>query len=405
MIKKIIPVIRLIFQKIIGYFLSILIPRNDNYIAVGCFVDNLNMFMHNTKYLYLFLNNTKSDYKCVWLTDDKNIINKLKISGYKNIYKRTSLSGIFYALRAKYWLYDYYPTSVSNKMFCNGAILVNLWHGTGSLKKCGQDDTNNFVIKRKGNWQSKIYNIIKFKDTYFNVDSEHEGFYRKSSQGATDNQIVINGSPRLDVLFKDFSNSELFMEEDFNYIKAIKLQGKKLFFYVPTFRETKEDISSWLKSKSLEMFLQKNNAVLVCKLHPFDKNSLNFELNENLYKMSSQSDLHVILKYMDAMITDYSSVYFDFLLLNKPIIYYVPDLEEYQEKCRGFYEPYENLTAGIKVRTESELINAMQDVLNNVDNYEDDRARLREQIFKYQDGNNCERVINWIRSLNNVKNS
>ena len=115
--------------------------------------------------------------------------------------------------------------------------------------------------------------------------------------------------------------------------------------------------------------------------------------------MNYDSDLYAVLKYMDAMISDYSSVYFDFLLLDRPIIYYVPDLEEYQEKCRGFYEPYENLTAGIKTRTEEELIDAMQDVINGIDNYKEDRKRLRDQTFKYQDGKNCERVVEWIKSL------
>ena len=391
-----ISLIKIIMQKIIGFLLSLFIPRDSKYIAVGCYIDNLNMFMHNTKYLFLYLNNERSKYKCVWLTNDKKIIDKLKSNGYENIYKRSSIKGWWFALRAKYWIYDYSPSSVSNKCFCSNAIKINLWHGTGSLKQSFNDD-KNFI--QKGSLQSKIYNFLRIKDSYFNVDSEHEGFYRKSAFNAKDEQIIIKGSPRLDVLYKDIPNAEMFMKDDFKNIKAFKEQGKKLFFYVPTFRESKEDISGWLKSKKLEQFLKNNNVILVCKLHPFDTNSLNFELGEEFYKMESDSDLYVVLKYMDAMISDYSSVYFDYLLLDRPIIYYVPDLKEYQEKCRGFYEPYENLTAGIKVKTEQELLSAMRDIIGGIDNYKGDRERLRNQTFKYQDGRNCERIVEWIKSL------
>ena len=396
--SKLVNLNRIILQQIIGFLLSLLFPRNKKYIVVGCNINNLNIFMHNTKYLFLHLNNTKSEYKCVWLTDDKNIINKLQSNGYMNVYKRTSLKGIWYALRAKYWFYDYSPSSVANKCLCHGATLINLWHGTGSLKKCGLDDNNNGI--KKDSWQGKIYQLFKVKDSFYNVDSEHEGIYRKKAFLAKDNQIIINGSPRLDVLYNDFNNAEMFMENDFNNIKSLKEKGKRLFFYVPTFRETKEDISTWLKSDKLENLLKTNNAVLVCKLHPFDVNSLNFKLSQEFYKMNSDSDLYVVLKYMDAMISDYSSVYFDFLLLDRPIIYYIPDLEEYQKKCRGFYEPYETLTAGIKAKSENELITAMQNIINGIDNYKEDRARLRNQTFKYQDGNNCARVVEWIKSLN-----
>ena len=306
------------------------------------------------------------------------------------------LKGIYYALKSKYWFYDFITTDLPG-LYIHGAILINLWHGTGSLKKCGNDDKNSGI--KKGSLQEKIYRFLTVKDSYYNVDSEHEGKYRKQSFYAKDNQIVINGSPRLDVLYKDIPNSEMFMEEDFNNIKKLKDAGKKLFFYVPTWRDTKEDVSGWLKSQKLKEFLKDNNSVLVCKLHPFDSNSLNFELSEEFYKMKSNSDLYAVLKYMDAMISDYSSVYFDYLLLDRPIIYYVPDLEEFQEKNRGFYEPFESLTAGIKVRTEEELLFAMKDILKGVDNYKADREKLRNQTFKYQDGKNCERVTAWIKSL------
>lgn len=173
----------------------------------------------------------------------------------------------------------------------------------------------------------------------------------------------------------------------------------KLFFYTPTFRDTGKDISGWLKSDKLKLFLKENNAILVCKLHFADKNSLNFELQKEFYKMDSDSDIYPVLKYSDALVTDYSSIYFDYLLLDKPILYYPIDLEEYQEKCRGFYGLYEELTAGIKAYNEDELINAMQGVINGKDEYKEQRQQLCDKMFKFKDGRNCERVIEWIKQI------
>lgn len=394
-LKKIRWFIKNSFIKIASILLHILIPRNKKYVIFnGKFGKDHEIFLHNTKYLFLYMSNMK-EFHVSWLCDNKEMVKVFNKYGYRNVYSRKSLKGAYNALKSKYWLHDLLPEDLP-MLYTEGATIINPWHGTGSLKKCGNDDQNNVKYNRL---EQKIINTFTLKDSFFNVDSEHEGKYRMQAFDAKEEQIVINGSPRLDVLFKDFEHQELFMEEDFNAIKQLKENGKKLFFYVPTWRDTKEDISGWLKSKRLDDFLSSNNAVLVCKLHPFDTNSLNFELSENFYKMNSDSDLYAVLKYMDAMISDYSSVYFDFLLLDRPIIYYVPDLEEYQVKCRSFYEPYENLTAGVKAYNEDELINAMQEVINGVDNYKEQRKALRDRMFKYQDGHNCERVVEWIKSL------
>ena len=402
MYKQIRFLIKNIIRIILEGFVSLISFRDKNIVVMGLrtSITKLNKtskdyFMHNTKYLFLKLSKICNDFKFIYLCDDKEISETLKAKEFKNIYSRKSLKGLYYTLRAKYWIYDDSKDCINNKLLSGGATCINLWHGTGSLKSCG-----NILELYKNPLISKIYiALFPFKSSYYNIDSEHEANGRKYMFGAKDNQIVINGSPRLDIFYNDIPNADIFMEEDFAAIKGFKEQGKKLLFYTPTFRDTGKDISGWLKSEKLHSFLRANNAILVCKLHFADKNSLDFELPEEIYKMDSTSDIYPVLKYADGLISDYSSIYFDFLLLDKPIIYHVPDLEEYQEQCRGFYEPYETLTAGVKTRTEDEIISAMQDVLNGVDNYKDDRKRLRDQTFKYQDGHNCERVVEWIKSL------
>ena len=391
-----------LFRILFEFIFSILLIRKNNLIVMGLRTPvtktnriSTDYFMHNTKYLFLYLNQfNKYNFNIVYLCDDKKMVNKFKEKNLKNIFYRKSFKGLITCLLAKYWIHDDHKYCIGNSALSGGAISINLFHGTGGLKSVGN------VYKRfRSNFVTKIYLFLSQKDNFYNIDSEHEIPFRKYAFGVNDKNITILGSPRLDVLFHDIPNSDLFMEEDFDKIKQFKKQGKKLFFYTPTFRDTGKNIANWLKSSTLHQFLKNNNAVLVCKLHFADKNSLDFELPEEIYKMDSMSDIYPVLKYADCLISDYSSIYFAFLLLDKPIIYHVPDLEEYQEQCRGFYEPYENLTAGVKTRTEDEIIAAMQDVVNGIDNYKEDRKRLRDQTFKYQDGKNCERVVEWIKSL------
>ncbi len=387
--------------KIIGLLLNFFVHKNKKYIALGlrtpkCTSNSLkDYFMHNTKYLFLYLM-SQNKLKAVYLCDDTKILSKFKKCGFKNIYKRKSLKGLFYSLISKYWAYDDSKLCINNMILSGKTIGINLWHGI-PLKKIGYDINDN--IKNLKPAIFKIFDLIKQKDSYYIVNSEYEQSCYETAFLTSKDNIKIIGSPRLDVLLHDIPHSDLFMEEDFANIKSFKEQGKKLFFYTPTFRDTGKDISGWLKSDRLRQFLKDNNAILVCKLHFADKNSLNFDLPKEFYKMDSDSDIYPVLKYSDALITDYSSIYFDYLLLDKPILYYPIDLEEYQEKCRGFYRPYEDLTAGVKAYNEDELVSAMNDVINEVDNYKEKRKLLRDKMFKYQDGKNCERVVEWVRSL------
>jgi len=395
--KKIKLIVKNLIRIVLGKILSLIFKRKDNYIIFNAkFGKNNEIFLHNTKYLFLYLNHylKNSPYKTFWLCDNKQMTSVFKKHGYNNIIRRKSLKGMYYMLRAKFWFYDFLPEDLP-KLFLDKAVLINLWHGAGRLKLSGED-----AVKNKTNdILDKILKKIKRRDDYCIVNSKSEGDCRITILGIKKEQSVILGSPRIDALYHDFINQNMFMEKDYCAIKKLKEEGKKLIFYVPTFRETKEDISSWLKSDKLKGFLRSNNAVLVCKLHPFDKNSLDEHLSCEFYKMESASDIYCVLKYSDALITDYSSIFFDYLHLDKPIIYYVPDLEEYQIKCRGFYEPYESVTAGEKAYSEEELLKKLEDFMSGIDNYKSQRKALLDRFFVYQDGKNCKKTIEFVNML------
>ena len=384
---------------ILSLFLNI-IKKDNKLILFGLKPDPFikDLFIHNSKYFFLYLQNN-TDYKTIWLCDDKKMLKHFRKCGIKNVHTRHSLKGIYYIIRAKYWMCDITANQITrfNSSRTN-SIVINFWHGI-PLKKIGYDAAEQLYKFKQNGIQEKIYRLLKKDDDFLVVNGNYEQLCYTTAFQKDKEYIKILGSPRLDVLLNDIPNADLFMEKDFEIIKAFKQNGKKLFIYMPTWRDTGANVSCWLKSEKLREFLKQNNIIFICKLHPYDKNSNNIKSDETIYIMDNESDVYPILKYTDSLITDYSSVYFDYLLIDKPILYFVPDLEEYQEKCRGFYRPFEELTAGIKVYNEEELMNAMQDIVNGIDNYKEKRKILRDEMFKYQDGKNCERAMEFIRSL------
>ena len=381
-------------KTVLSYILECFIKRDKNIYLSGCnFIEiNKEMFNYNTKYFFLYMSQNHPEIKFYWLCDDKEMLKEFNKRGYKNVISRNSLKGIWAILKAKYWFCDIDPKQVTLFNHASSkACLINFWHGAGRLKKVHYDNPDykpNYFKRKFKKWYD-----------YVVINGDIERASRKSAFRLKDSQIVVLGSPRCDVLYKDIPDSEIFMEKDFYNIKKMKEDGKFIILYTPTFRETGKDISGWLKSEKLLNLLKEYNAVLVCKLHPRDENSLDFDLPNEIYRVEPKSDAYPLLRYADMMIADFTSIYYDYLLSDKPILFYVPDLDEYLAQCREFYEPHQNQAPGAYTKNEDEMFEALEDILNGNDKYKNDRKRLRDLTYKYQDGNNCKRIYEFIKGL------
>lgn len=155
-------------------------------------------------------------------------------------------------------------------------------------------------------------------------------------------------------------------------------------------------------------YLSKNNIGLFIKLHPFEEMSYdldNLKLPKNSYLIKS-ADLsnknlttYDIIGAFDLLITDYSSIYFDYLILDKPIIFINSDKEKY-EKSRGFvFDNFDFWTPGPKLKTQKELILELNNY-ENIDNYyKDERKIINSLSNKYLDDNSCERVYKMMKKI------
>jgi len=176
--------------------------------------------------------------------------------------------------------------------------------------------------------------------------------------------------------------------------------GGKLVVYMPTFRDTG---GTFLADKALDIpllnaFCKKHKIFFLAKFHPSMGISVEGSL-EAFAVYDSAQDIYPFLPLADALITDYSSIYFDFMLIDKPLIFYPYDKERYLQQDREFFFEYEDVTPGVHVTTQDELLKAIYSAtVEGQDDHASSRRLLRDKAFGCIDAGASARVCEWIKS-------
>ena len=208
----------------------------------------------------------------------------------------------------------------------------------------------------------------------------------------------MEGYPRNDILLgnkiKNLLTDMEYEEKIYiqNYIKNNKC---KMVYYMPTFRESEEDFFEIINLREFEDFLKENNILFCIKLHPKSKLKEAFEkiAGENIFVINQDVDPYVFLKMADMLITDYSSIYFDYLLSDKPIVFFDYDLEKYLNNSRDMYFEYKEFTPGEKVRNQNDLEKEIINGLKDASMYSEFREKMRNQVFKYPGEIGSEKIV------------
>lgn len=219
------------------------------------------------------------------------------------------------------------------------------------------------------------------------------------------------GFPRNDIFFRD--NTELRKKIE----KLVAFPVNKIFIYVPTHRDyenpdrefydpSKKSIRSiWGNVeendlKELETTLAKTNSLIIAKLHPVQKAEIKNVSHISTSHIISFDDLtkeiptslNPLMAISDSIITDYTTTVYDFLYVNRPIIYYFYDIDVYR-KTRGFFiEPIESICAGHLTYNIQELQVAIKEISEEKDPYREKRKYLRHLFIKYLDGDSADRI-------------
>ncbi|MFT8458974.1 MAG: CDP-glycerol glycerophosphotransferase family protein [Liquorilactobacillus ghanensis] len=370
------------FYKISGFSL-----RSNNIFVFGAWFGE--RFGDNPKYLLMEMLNSNAfkNKKFIWVGNDSlaKKINDRRIT----FVQRNSFKSIFYQLRAKNFFFTHGYQDFGDYSFLKGAKCFQLWHGF-PIKRIGADSP---ITPNEG---KKIYE----KYQYFLANSTVMAERMKtafSRYGAQNENILIASTPRVDYLRENSNNFSLK-----SVIKnKLGIDSRKFVItYLPTFRDRSNEIFSFQKSnnKEFDRMLKKKNAILLERQH-FVKRRLNIgNRTGNYFDLDETIDTQDILLITDLLISDYSSVYVDFITLDKPIIHFLYDGNNYLKKDRGIYasEPRTEF-AGPIAYTMSDLISLINERKGTFEKYR--KNAIKNLKFDYN--SNLRFIDLYKNSLNN----
>ena len=385
-------------KKIIFYVLTIVnkVVGKKNTIVFHSFPD----FADNSYALFNYIAGKYKNYRLIWLINNKNNLSainaNLERKSYKNIdiYPVKSISGILSYLSSKYIFHSH---GIYSGIKTSGSqVNINLWHGM-PLKKIGIPDG-----KKKKDLPFFDYTIA-VSEMFSDIMAEAFGIGIE--------KVLITGQPRND-LFTDIEND----------VYGLK-KYNKVFIWMPTYRKSvvgdiREEgrqsatglpLLNMENLKDLDLFLNDKESLLIIKIHGMDFlnniafksfNNIKFISNDDLLKDNIQ--LYQLVGQTDALITDYSSIYFDYLIMEKPIAYIIDDIEEYKND-RGFFISDDKLfdyMPGMKISNLSDFNMFFEKVCSNSFDIVYDKDILTE-MNKYTDSFSSKRICDAV--FNEVK--
>lgn len=325
-------------------------------------------------------------YKIYWLVEDKTKYQNDK-SGIRFL---NYCEKRFDQLKLMYILATSKALIFSNRFlvkYKQKQLVINLMHGSPLKLTKGyeENDTCDYVISQSSFFNEKVawgLNVPLSKIRSF-------------------------GFPRTDVLDKATGSRKKI---------GISLRSK-LIVWMPTFRKNKNTgletgdlrifgiplFSSYQDFDRINTILNLMKCILVIKLHPVEDISHMFLENWSNIKFISDEELkekgtstYELLAESDALITDYSSVYYDYLLTDKPIGLVIDDLKEYTERNGFYYGEYKDFVKGYYIETIEELLSFIKEISEGKDSKKEERERAKNRYCQYTDFKSTERVTDFI---------
>lgn len=354
------------------FYLSHLSPRSKHvWIFIGWHRGNgVEIFADNTKYLFLHIAHTRKDLRPVWIAKDRILAKHLRTQGYCSHYEK-SVRGIWYALRAGTTVIDAF-LQTENFRWSGRTRLIQLLHGKG-MKKGG-------YAQKPLRKQDYIFSTSPL------VSSMLPAVFVQQSP------VLVTGYSRGDVFFKEIAGSDIGVDKSTERLLNNPAFKKRLL-YAPTYRRGSKTLSidTMLDLKHLSAWLSEHEYLLVIHLHPKYRDQARALSYPNIHLLED-SDIYPLLASFDVLINDYSSIFTDFLLLDRPIVFYPYDLKTYIQKEGLSFENYDDYTPGPKAYTPDELMKVL-DTVTTRDAWGVERRRVRDLYHTYQDGNASERIM------------
>ena len=301
--------------------------------------------------------------------------------------RRNMLSKVMFPLllgKSDYiFLDDYHPMLIGLK-FRKKQEIIQVWHAVGAFKTVGFSR-----IGKKGGFFYHYKNHRYYTKSF--VASEHDVPIYGEAFGIKDENVIPTGVPRTDVFF-DENYKELSQKRVFSKYPNIK--DKKIILFAPTFRGNGHRTAFYpffkLDLDRLAHYAEDNDAVILFKMHPLVRNNIKIpeKYEEYLIDVHDYTEVNDLLFVADLLISDYSSIVYEFALLRKPMLFYAFDLEDYIA-TRDFYINYTDFVPGKIVQNFNDLMRAIEN--QDFEEYKIDL--FLNKYFKYLDGKATERLV------------
>lgn len=327
-------------------------------------------FNGNAKYLMIHLHRHAPDVRAAWIAPTIAVRDRIRRRGLQAFY-RYEPRGLWWALTAKLQVFNNRPTDI-NYWASGRARFLFLWHGIG-IKGLGFNSTS--AKHRRDFNPNSLYRRMVNPWIYTRPD-----WFGSTSPLMTDHFAKAFRIPRTRCLEYGYTRSDHFFldrealwghlertepDEVVAFARSLETYDK-IVLYMPTYRDTRTDFiaASGIDFAKLDDVMREQNALFIFKLHPWTKLSLpDPQSFPNLRVAPRTGDVYPYLPLVDVLVTDYSSVYFDFLLLKRPVVLFAFDEERYVSEDRDFILDYETHMPGPRARTFGALLTLLRDDL------------------------------------------
>lgn len=343
-------------------------------------------YSDSPKYIFEYLNqNMPGKYQCIWILNKEE-----KLPYPAKCIRRYSFRYFYYIATAKYFVFNGRQSRDHIKR--EGSVFLETWHGT-PLKKLVFDmhdvTASAPLYKRDVYLQSRDWDYLlapnDFSSQIFRRCFRYEG------------EMLETGYPRNDILY---------LEEREKKSRAEKIREKiglpnckKVILYAPTWRDD-EFYSAGKHRFDLKLDLGKMHSelgeeyIFLIRTHYFVSDRMERNQYEGfVYNVSDYDDIAELYLIADILITDYSSVFFDYANLRRPMLFFTYDLEKYRDILRGFYIDLEEELPGPMLFSTDEIIDAIRDLPQIRAEYREKYRLFCEKYCGWEDGNASQRVV------------
>ncbi len=297
----------------------------------------------------------------------------------------------FFSCKYCYYCFGKYPLKPSKNQ-----MVFNLCHGM-PLKRIGN--------MAKGN-EKNDYNYF----TYILCTSEYFRDIMKKSFNARDEQIVICGQPRTDEMLSEIpAEDEMTAKAE---LLGYENRFSKMMIWLPTFSDEaggEMNILSEEQFEALDKMCRENDWTILVKLHPLSKLDINKYKHYNCINFITDTTLkeaHIsfysLLGMSSCLITDHSSVYYDYMLLDRPMGFVISGTNDYDGSKFVFDDPLSKMP-GELLKSGNDFLKFAGKIMEGKDEFVHMRRKISEEFNRYCDNKNCERVLSYIRSCSDKR--